>query len=317
MSGRFFLCPTCSERRSEAGGSCDACGTVTPVESVEPLFYLLAQAWTPEETDGNAYAGRVADLLRAAGRVAHPVEKQSYDLPGGQAIRLILTQRDDGRLTLVTIATGEWSEELALMVLNVLLPVSNQMELKGTPTSVTFLAALPLPDPIRTIFESSPRARFERLAMGQSELWDANVAVDTARTDELTGLAEKLVDACFQLPLQGTLADVAPLNDLVLKQFRFPLGPEDPLPPGAYIPSVSLLLLGLLVGRAIRASAHSPCTWVSRPESHFGLTLSTYIRSSGSQGVSNIIDKMFKLFHNGAGDSVDFMARVVVDETRP
>jgi hypothetical protein len=317
MSGRLFLCPICSERRSETEAPCAACGTVTPAETVEPLFHLLAQAWTPDETDGNAYAGRVADLLRAAGRVAHPVEKQSYDLPGGQAIRLILTQRNDGGLTLVTIATGEWTEELALMVLNVLIPITNQMELKGTPTNVTFLAALPLPDAVRTIFESSARGRFERLAMGQSEVWDSNVPVDPARTDELTRLAEQLVAACFQIPLQGTLADVGPLNELVLNRFRFPLGPEDPLPPGAYIPSASLLLLGLLAGRAIRASAHSPCAWVSRPESHFGLTLSTYMRSSQSQGVSNIVDKMFKLFHHGAGDSVEFMARVVVDETRP
>ena len=318
MADRFFLCPVCSDRRSDPGGAspCAACGTVYPVDVVEPLFHLLAQAWTPEETDGNAYVSRVADLLRAAGRVAHPIEKQSYDLPGGQAIRLILTQRADGGLTFVTIATGEWTEELALMVLNVLIPISNQMELKGTPANITFLAALPLPDPVRTIFEASGRGRFERLAMGQSEVWDAKVPVDPARADELTGLAEKLVEACFQIPLQGTLEDAVLLNDLVLKRFRFPLGPEDPLQPGSYIPSASLLLLGLLVGRAIRASAHSPCAWVSRPESSFGLTLSTYVRSTKTQGVSNIIDKMFKLYQNGAEDSVDFMARVVVDETR-
>jgi hypothetical protein len=141
--------------------------------------------------------------------------------------------------------------------------------------------------------------------MGQSEVWDVK-----------TGLAEKLVDACFQIPLKGTLEDAVLLNDLVLKRLRFPLGPDDPLQPGSYIPAASLLLLGLLVGRAIRGSAHSPCAWVPQPESSFGLTLSTYMRTTGSQGASNIIDKMFKLFQNGAEDSVDFMARVVVDETK-
>jgi hypothetical protein len=315
---RFFLCPVCSERRSdsEGAGPCGTCGTGYPVDAVDPQFHLLAQAWTPGETDGDASARRVADALRAAGRVAHLVEKQSYDLPGGEAIRLILTQRQDGGMTLVTIATGEWSEELALLVLNVLLPISNQMEVKGPPVNFCFLAALPLPDPIRTIFESSARGRFERLAMGQTEVWDVNVPVDPARTDELTGIAATLVKACFRIPLQGTMADVVPLNDLVPQRFRFPLGPDDPLLPGSYIPAASLLLLGLLVGRAIRASAHPPCAWVSRPESSFGLTLSTYMRSTGTQGVSNIIDKMFKLFQNGAEDAVDFMARVVVDETK-
>src|SRR4029450_1664401 len=166
--------------------------------------------------------------------------------------------------------------------------------LKGLAPTFSFLAALPLPDPIRTIFESTSRGRFERLAMGQTEIWDVKEPVDPEATDALAGIGERLVDACFQIPLAGTMADVAPLNDLVLRRLRFPRGPEDPLPAGAYIPGSSLLLIGVLVGRAILRSSHSPGCWASSPGSHFQLTLSTTIRSTGNRGAANIIDKAFK-----------------------
>ncbi|MBI3857378.1 MAG: hypothetical protein HY293_16950 [Planctomycetes bacterium] len=316
MTAEPFLCPICSERQNFAGGAtftCSGCGSGFKADRIDPLFRVLSRLWTPDEKDGDAFVRRVSEAIRAEGLVVNPIAKQSYDLKGGESIRLCLL----GDSLLLAAATGAWSEDLALMMLNVLIPISNHLETKGTPPRFAILASTPLPDPIRFLFAHTPQARFERLAMGQTEIWDAGVPVDPAATEALTRIAAKLVEICFQLPLKETIDDAQLLNELVLRRFRFPLAPEAPLPGGGYLPAASLLLIGLLVGRAIRASAQSPCDWAAAPDSNFGLTLSTFMRSTGNRGRANVIDKMFKLYQNGAEDSVDFLARHVVDESKP
>lgn len=320
MAADPFLCPICSERLTLPPGpemTCPACGTTVGPDRIDGLHRSLARLWSPEETDADAYLRRVLEALRAEGRKAFPMEKQSYDLPTGQSIRVFAAEGERVKSALVALATGPWTEELALLLLNVLIPLSNHMESQGVPPRFQFLTAFPLPDPLRALFATTLHARFERLAMGKTEIWDSSAPVDPASEAGLLIVADQLIDSCFQIPLKGTMDDVQPLEDLVLRRFRFPLAPDAPWPPGAYIPSSSLLLIGMLIGRAIKSAAHSPCEWVASPESHFGLSLSTYIRSIRGRGQANVIDKMFKLFENGASDSVAFLARHVVDESKP
>lgn len=251
--------------------------------------------------------------MRAQGVPFNPITKQRYDLKGGESIRLtLLSDR-----ILVAVTTGPWSDNLCLALLNVLMTFSNQLERSGTAPRFLLVGPTPLPAAVRFIFAHTARGRFERLAMGFSELWNSSVPVDPTQTEALTPLAAQLVEHCFNLPLQGTLADAPLLNELVLQQLRFPISPEAPLPSDAYIPASSLLMVGLLVGRAIWSSAHSPCSWEASPDSAFGLTLSTYIRSISNRGQANVIDKVFKLYLNGAEDAVDFLAKHVVDESKP
>jgi hypothetical protein len=320
MSGGFFLCPVCSARHELAAGDrivCPTCRNEFGAPLVDTLARSLGDLWSPEEKDAAAYAARAADRLRADGLTVHALEAQKVDLADGRGLRLLLTEGDRTGHALVGVVGGSWTDELELAVLNLLLPMAHHLETRGTPPRFRFLAPLPLPPAVRYLFSTTLQGRFERLALAQTGLYDVAVPVDPAETDALTEIAATLAEACFAFA--PTAEDEAPkaIERIVLEWLRFPLGPEEKMPEGSYTPASSLLLLGLLAGRTILRAGQPPVSWTRDPGAYFGLQLSLRIRSCEAMGTANVIGKMFKLYRNGASDSIEFFARHVIDETKP
>ena len=309
MAGESFLCPVCSARHEVPEGdriSCPTCRNEYGAPLVDTLARSLGRLWNADEKDAAGYAARAADRLRADGLTVHPVDAQKVDLGGGRGMRLLLTEGDQTGHALLGVVAGPWSDELELAVLNLLLPMSSHLETRGSPPRFRFLAPLPLPPAVRYLFSTTLQGRFERLALAQTGLYDVAVPVDPAEADALTEIAATLVEACFAFAPKGNdLEDAKTIEKLVLSWLRFPLGPEEKLPADAYTPVSSLLLLGLLVGRVVLRSGHPPVAWAKDPDAYFGLQLTLRIRSCDAIGAANVIGKMFKLYRNGASDSIE------------
>lgn len=301
----MFLCPICAHPGTlpDAGDvDCPDCRYLYPVDSVAPIYRTLGPLWRPDDLDVEEAARRVFGGLSAA----RPIDDMNV-----AGLRVALS---DG--VLVAVVAGPWTGALELGVLNVLLKLTNYMETKVGATRVALVAPRPLPASLRYIFSSTPQGRFERLAIGQSGRYQVQVPIDPKDVDGLTSLAGQLLHVCFEGEASGTMEDVPALEQLVLHRLRYPAEPSETMPAGGYTPISSLLLLGLLVGQSIRKAAHSPAAWEVDPQEYFGLGMSTYIRSIGSRGVARVIGKMFKLYMNGSEDSIDALARHVVEESR-
>ncbi len=206
----------------------------------------------PEESLLSA-ATRVARTFEARGSRLHPFDHLNALLPTSSVCHFFQT-RCGGRESVIVVMPREWSEQLTLTVLNILLNIRMDPDPPGPPPLFRFYCAHPVPPVLRGLFGDSPASDFECRAalvaqfgsdVAPSQAFQlAAVAMHLLR--ETLGISSGFFDP------DGDLR----IAEAVTEGFRAEEFPEDASPLNA------IIALGFLYGEILRARIRISSRWV-------------------------------------------------------
>lgn len=296
-----FLCPVCSAPSASAAldrFNCPRCCASYPPTRIDRLARTLGGlAVEPGETP-EALHERLLKRLASVPLPGDPMSPWNEKL-ATRAARVIGTSGDATGPAIVVAVAAPWTHALTVSLFNDLLKLAKFMEEGRVVSRFQFVAPQPIPEAIQYAFAATNRGRFERIALREIGLYDPEILVPPERVPKLLQIARKLAETCFHLTFDlREVREAKWIEELVLKDLRLPHPPHEPIPPAAYTPHCSLLLMALLLGQ-ILLQQRGGAGW--QEERSFPFSLSLVLNPDEKV---DPIGQTLNLFRSGAAASI-------------
>jgi hypothetical protein len=294
--------------------SCNHCGhsfkPALSFQKPDPVG-VLKFIRLPSAGDLDGQTEMVAAQLAKAGLPAtyDPAYNQSFRF--NRFARVIHVAWSPKAYDLVLVTTMPWTPQGTQDVLGDFMSMANRADREGHAVRFRIASAAPLPGVLDYLFGAFPRGEFERRARIEASVADPTQAIAVARATELSNKAVRLVKELFSKRIDLTnLGEVGTLDALVLDELRRGTQRTRPLPPAAFVPHASLLLLGCCFGEILRQSGRVKAAWKSHPQAPFGLGMSIGV-PSGKALVINPIGKIVKTYEQGEKEAMRDLAQTL------